>query len=111
MIYCFGGWWFGFPQRFCGLSKELKPQFSFGGFLSGLSNNVLSLPSFSFGTAVPAPTPAPVLFTMVRKEEPEGGTEEKDPVVSLNDKLGSKEVPSALNDKKETNKAFSFPSG
>ncbi|XP_011613345.1 interferon-induced protein 44-like [Takifugu rubripes] len=64
---------------------------------------------FSFGTAVPAPTPAPVLFTMGRKEEPEGGTEEKDPVVSLNDTLGSKEVPSALNDKKETNKAFSFP--
>ncbi|XP_056894939.1 interferon-induced protein 44-like [Takifugu flavidus] len=46
---------------------------------------------------------------MDRKEEPEGGTKEKDPVVSLNDKLGSKEVPSALNNKKETIKAFSFP--
>lgn len=42
-IYCFGTWWFGFLQRFCGISNELKPQFSFEGSLSELNNNVLFL--------------------------------------------------------------------
>lgn len=105
MICCFGWWWFGFPQRFCGLSKQLKPQFSVEGFTSELNNNVLSLPSSNSFAA-----PSVNWFTIGSKDEPEGGTKEKDPVVSLNGKLGHKNVPSASNDKKEKNKAFSFPS-
>lgn len=109
LVVVWGGGWFGFAERFCGLSKELKPQFSLEGFLSELNNNVLSLPS-SNSVDSPAPVSFGSLFTMGRKEEPEGGTKEKDPVVSLNGKHGSKPVPSASNDKKETNKTFSFPS-
>lgn len=105
VIYCFGGCWFGFPQRFSEISKELKPQFSFEGFPSELNNNVLSLHSL----AAPAP-PFSNMFTMGSKEEPEGRTKEKDPVVSLNGKLGSRNVPSASNHKKETNIGFSFQS-
>lgn len=82
---------------------------SFEGFLSELKNDVLSLPS-STSSAFPAHVPAAALFTMGRKEEPEGGTKEKDPVSSLNGKPGSRNVPSVSNNKKETNKTFSFPS-
>lgn len=110
-LLLFGGG-FGFAERFCGLSKEQKPQFSFEGFLSELNNNVLSLPS-SNSVDSPAPVSFGSLFAMGRKEEPEGGTKEKDPVVSLNVKFGSKPKPSASNDKKgdkkETKETFSFP--